>query len=183
MPGDSGPAEASRPAAEADPAPDMAAAPDAGEGDHSLSGGWFAPSALDPGEWPISWYQGPDDPETGAEPPAPATEEPARTASRADPPQASPRVPVVGATRALRGRAGGPGFQPGRPGPGGRRAPADASPWQTSQRLWRQSDIEWQPDPAAGAAPPARSPAPYRYPPARPPYPVPPPRPAPPQPA
>jgi len=59
-----------------------------------------------------------------------------------------PAQPVVGATRALRGLAGGPGFQPGRPGAGSRRGPADVSPWQTSQRLWRESDIHWQPRPA-----------------------------------
>jgi hypothetical protein len=119
--------------------------------------GWFllSPGDGDPGESPISWYQDPDDPETGAQPPAAVTEEPARPASEADPPHASPPGPVVGATRALNGRAGGPGFQPVPPGTGPRRAPADASPWQTSQRLWHQSDIQWQP------------------------YPVPPPRPAP----
>ena len=64
-----------------------------------------------------------------------------------------PDQPVVGATRALRGRAGGSGFQPGRPGAGSRRAQADVSPWQRSQCLWRESDIRWQPDPAPAPPP------------------------------
>jgi hypothetical protein len=334
-PGDKGPADASGQVAVADPAPDPAAAPETGQDDKSLTGEWFASSALEFGESPISWYQDPDDPEIGAEPPSPAAEEPAELASRAGPfaatlpeqpvpeqPAAEQRVPeqpvpeqpvpeqpaseqpapeqpaaeqpaseqrsldqpasdqpspeqcpperlrpdsswpaldaadvraacrsfpvprrepgmlrpgtpppvpsrsagppgngngpapavtgnpgpgaprwdgwpaepVVGATRALRGQAGGPGFQPRRPGAGARRAPADISPWQTSQRLWRDSDIQWQPRPVPGAhqaapgpipgrPPVARSQPPYRYPPVGPPYPVAPPRPAPPQPA
>jgi hypothetical protein len=147
--------------------------------------GWFlhAPGDSDPGESPISWYQDPDDPETGVEPPASTTEEPASPASEAHRPHASPYEPVVGATRALGGQAGGPGFQPLPPGTGPRRAPADASPWQTSHRLWHQSDIQWQPCPAPGAPQPERSPEPCRYPPVTPRYQVSPPRPDPSQPA
>jgi hypothetical protein len=144
--------------------------------------GWFlrVPIDGDLGESPISWYQDPDDRETGAEPPAPTTEEPAQPAYQAHPPHASPPEPFADATRAQRGRAGRPGFQPTRPGAVAQNAPADASPWQTLQRLWRHSDIQWQPHAAPGAPRPERSPAPYRYPPAGPPYPVPP-QPAPPQ--
>ncbi len=65
-----------------------------------------------------------------------------------------PAEPVVGATRALWGRAGGPGFQPGRPGPGARRAPAEPSPWQKSEDMWRDSGIQWEPRPAESVPPP-----------------------------
>jgi hypothetical protein len=56
----------------------------------------------------------------------------------------APAELVVGATWALRGKAGGPGFQPRRPGSGKARATADQSPWQTSQRLWSESEIQWE---------------------------------------
>ena len=59
-----------------------------------------------------------------------------------------PAEPVVGATRALWGRAGGPGFQPGPPGPGARRAAAEPSPWQKSQGTWRNSGVQWEQRPA-----------------------------------
>ena len=295
-PDDSGLTEASGQVAVTDTVPDMVAGP---ETDDSLTGEWFAPSALETGESPISWYYDPDVLEP--EPPEPAEEGPAEPASEAHPPEAHPpeahppqapppeqpvpeqpvseppvseqpvpeqpvpeqpvperpvserpvpeqpvseqpapeqrlitpgngnraapagtaslrpgpprpdgwpAEPVVGATRALRGRAGGPGFQPGRPGAGSRRAPSDVSPWQTSQRLWRESEIQWPPRPAPGPPQPAagrvldqepstrrpasgyvpgqqsaaRRPAPHLYPPAGPAYPVPPPRSAPPQP-
>jgi hypothetical protein len=81
---------------------------------------------------------------------------------------------VVSATRALWGRAGGPGFQLRRPGPGNRRVAADLSPWHRSQRLWSESDIQWEPYPADDAYEP--SPAelerfPSQEPDARPPWP------------
>ena len=56
--------------------------------------------------------------------------------------------PVVGPTRALRGRPGGPGFQPPRPASGARKVPAPRSPWQASHRLWSESEIPWEQDPA-----------------------------------
>ena len=62
--------------------------------------------------------------------------------------------PVVGATRAQWGRAGGPGFRPGRPGPGSRRAAAATSPWQKSQGMWRDSGVEWEQHPAESAQQP-----------------------------
>ena len=64
-----------------------------------------------------------------------------------------PAEPVVGATRALWGRPGGPGFQPGRPGPGTRREPVEPSPWQKSQGMWRESGIQWEPRPAESTPP------------------------------
>jgi hypothetical protein len=80
-----------------------------------------------------------------------------------------PAEPVVGATRALWGRPGGPGFQPGRPGAGPRRALVEPSPWQKSQGLWRDSGIAWeeQPQPEAPAASPPRDPRPSPLPPRR----------------
>ncbi len=59
-------------------------------------------------------------------------------------PSIAPAQLVVGATWALLGRAGGPGFQPRRPGSGRARETADRSPWQTSQRLWNESEIQWE---------------------------------------
>lgn len=56
----------------------------------------------------------------------------------------APAEPVVGATRALQGRAGGPGFQPRRPGPGHKRATAALTSWQKGQRLWSESGIQWE---------------------------------------
>jgi hypothetical protein len=80
-----------------------------------------------------------------------------------------PAEPVVGATRALWGRAGGPGFQPGRPGAGPRRAVAEPTPWQKSQGLWRDSGIDWdeQPQPAAPTVAPRRDLRPSPLPPRR----------------
>ena len=80
-----------------------------------------------------------------------------------------PAEPVVGATRALWGRAGGPGFQPGRPGAGARRAPVEPSPWQKSQGMWRDSGIAWdqQPQPPAPAAAPHQELRPSPLPPRR----------------
>lgn len=100
---------------------DSTPAADAGQ---DLTGEWFAAPAPERGESAISWSAGMDDPDP--EPPAPAE-------------------PVVGPTRALRGRPGGPGLPPRRPVPGSRKAPVDRSPWQTSQRLWTESEIPWQP--------------------------------------
>jgi len=45
---------------------------------------------------------------------------------------------ALGTTPALRGRPGGPGFEPSMAGP-----EAGGSPWQRSQRLWRESGFEW----------------------------------------
>jgi len=73
-----------------------------------------------------------------------------------------PAEPVVGATRALWGRAGGPGFQPGRPGPGPRRPPVEPSPWQKSEGMWRDSGIAWEQRPPEGVPQPRpASPASY----------------------
>ncbi|HJY72253.1 MAG TPA: hypothetical protein VJ347_10770, partial [Streptosporangiaceae bacterium] len=145
---------------------------DAKEGaEEDVTGEWFASPAPEPGESPISWHEGMDDPEPDAEPPAPASEAPAEpAASNASPvsnengsapagPGPSRRSilaaePVVSPTRALRGRPGGPGLPPRLPGAGSRKAPVDLSPWQTSQRLWNESEIAWDQHPAdAGPQP------------------------------
>src|SRR5579859_6067003 len=74
-----------------------------------------------------------------------------------------PAEPVVGATRALWGRAGGPGFQPGRQGPGARRVPAEPSPWQKPQGMWHDSGIRWD-QPPEESGPPPRPAEPASYP-------------------
>ena len=78
----------------------------------------------------------------------PATPRPARYQR---PVLAAP--PVVSPTRALRGRPGGPGFQPKRPAPGARKVTAGQSPWQTSYRLWSESEIPWEQHPANDTPP------------------------------
>ena len=186
------------------------------DAEENVTGEWFASPAPEPGESPISWYEGMDDPEPDSVPPAPASEPPGQPAAsataepaanaNAEPaaepaanaePAAEPAAnanaePAVGAaaepaasigngsapagpgpsrrsvlaaepvvipTRALRGRPGGPGLPPRRPGPGGGRLPADLSPWQTSQRLWNESEIPWDQRPAdAGRQPYAPGP-------------------------
>src|SRR5580693_3609157 len=146
------------------------------DAEEGVTGEWFASPAPEPGESPISWYEGMDDPQPDAELPAPASEEPVQPA--AEPPASDANAtnpasngsapagpgasrrsilaaePVVSPTRALRGRPGGPGLPPRRPGPGSRKAPVDLSPWQTSQRLWNESQSPWDQHPAdAGAQP------------------------------
>jgi hypothetical protein len=70
-----------------------------------------------------------------------------------------PATRPLGPTPARYGRAGGPGFQPARPGQPGPRDPA-LSPWQRSHQLWTEAGIEWeQPAPPPRVAHP-RSPAP-----------------------
>ena len=54
---------------------------------------------------------------------------------------------TLGATPALRGRPGGPGFEPGPAG-----AAAGRSPWDRSQRLWSESGIQWD-APSTGEPP------------------------------
>ena len=153
------------------PEPDLtAASAEAGDPQEDDTGEWFASPAPDPGESPISWYEGMDDPEPDAEPPAPDREEHREPvgAATTDPAPQMPEVPggpagngtsrrsilaaepVVNPTRALRGRPGGPGLPPRRPGPGARRVTADRSPWQTSQRLWTEAEIPWDQHPADG---------------------------------
>src|SRR3954447_23270058 len=53
------------------------------------------------------------------------------------------RVPVVGPTEALRGRAGGPGFRVPAGYGFGVQDPANRSGWQIADELWRDSGITW----------------------------------------
>ena len=67
-------------------------------------------------------------------------------------PKPAPRA--LGATQALHGRAGGPGFQPSRsasPATPGPATPdtAGSSPWQRSHQLWSEAGIQWEQRPAA----------------------------------
>jgi hypothetical protein len=81
-------------------------------------------------------------------------------------PDGSWAQPAIGATMALQGRAGGPGFEPRHTEP----ARASASPWQRSQRLWGESGIQWEHRPeAAPQAAPAASYVPHQEPSPRPP--------------
>jgi hypothetical protein len=129
----------------ASPAPDRAV--------ETIVDDWFAPPGPESGESPIIWHQDMDDEEPPAPRPPTAPQDngtagnghrpvPAGTASAW--PSIAPAQLVVGATWALLGRAGGPGFQPRRPGSGRARETADRSPWQTSQRLWDESEIQWE---------------------------------------
>ena len=81
-------------------------------------------------------------------------------------PKTAPRA--LGATQALHGRAGGPGFQPSRSAPpltpsgstpsgstpsgstpsGRSPDPAGPSPWQRSHQLWSEAGIQWEQRPA-----------------------------------
>ena len=72
-------------------------------------------------------------------------------------PKPTPRA--LGATQALHGRAGGPGFQPNHsasPGTPSAATPsagspnaAGLSPWQRSHQLWSEAGIQWEQRPAA----------------------------------
>ena len=77
-------------------------------------------------------------------------------------PKPAPRA--LGATQALYGRAGGPGFQPSRsasPATPGTDSPnaAGPSPWQRSHQLWSEAGIQWEQGPA-GPQPRYQRPAP-----------------------
>ena len=94
-------------------------------------------------------------------------------------PKPAPRA--LGATQALRGRAGGPGFQPSRsasPATPSAATPGAAgpSPWQRSHQLWSEAGIQWEQRPTAPQPPyqrPAAPQPPYQRPapPSRPPAP------------
>jgi hypothetical protein len=91
---------------------------------------------------PISWHEDMD--QAGPEPePDP---EPLPRSVPAPP-------PVVSPTRALRGRPGGPGFQPRRPAADARKLPPPQSPWQASHRIWSESEIPWEQHPASQQPP------------------------------
>ena len=89
----------------------------------------------------------------------------------------TPKPPsrALGSTRALYGRAGGPGFQPIRSGPPDTQNPADLSGWQRSHRLWSQAGIQWEQRPAQSPQHPAPNPQhpPYSQPAQQAPRPVP----------
>ncbi len=155
--------------------------PDPGQPDPAVTGAWVASAAPESGESPISWYEGMDDPGPEAEPSAVAADEPPAppitritpitpvspspapgrgddsAAARYQRPVLAAR-PVVSPTRALRGRPGGPGFQPKRPAPGTKKVTAGQSPWQASHRLWSESEIPWEQHPANDAPPYAPAP-------------------------
>ncbi|MBV9451460.1 MAG: hypothetical protein JO345_36795 [Streptosporangiaceae bacterium] len=75
-----------------------------------------------------------------------------------------PTAQGLGATPALRGRPGGPGFAPDTAG-----SAAARSPWQRSQRLWSESGVQWAAPGTAGipAAVPEPGPVPESLPAAR----------------
>src|ERR1700683_2379693 len=175
---------------------------DLADGDESLTGEWFVPPALELDESPVSWSL--EEAAQGA-PGASLTEQATppppgghgAVNGHQIPDAGSPRgnlpaEPVVGATRALRGRTGGRAFHPRRPDARTRRLTASQSPWQISYRLWTESEIPWELRIGGGSyqyqshtadclpyrEPAARPPAAHRNPPpsTRPPVAVPPPR-------
>jgi hypothetical protein len=56
----------------------------------------------------------------------------------------SRRVPVVGPTEALRGRAGGPGTAAPTGAVAGLLDPAQRSSWQLAQEVWQESGVSWE---------------------------------------
>ena len=54
---------------------------------------------------------------------------------------------ALGPTRAVGGRAGGPGLPPSRPGEGTGHPAAALSPWQKSQHWWNEAGIVWEQEP------------------------------------
>jgi hypothetical protein len=64
-----------------------------------------------------------------------------------------PAGPVVGPTWALRGSAGGPGFDVRCPDPQARKPVAELSPWQKAQGVWNESGMSWEPDAQPGSMP------------------------------
>ena len=71
-----------------------------------------------------------------------------------DAPSTDAAVPVAGTparalgpTKALRGRAGGPGFQPNRAAEGTRGVAAGLTPWQKSAHQWSEAGITWERSP------------------------------------
>ncbi len=99
--------------------------------------GWFLrpPQPPPPPPPPVASSAGTNAPSTDVE--APGTETPAR---------------ALGPTEAIRGRAGGPGFQPSRTAEGTRGAAAGLTPWQKSARQWSQPGISWEQAPQTHAS-------------------------------
>ncbi len=96
---------------------------------------------------PLDW------PEAGPRPAA------ASPVSSAPPPapvsylRRQPELPVVGPTRALKGRPGGPGFQPA---PSVKPNAGRLTSWQAAYRQWTEAGIPWDEPPAAEPDPAAR---------------------------
>ncbi len=87
--------------------------------------GWFLRPPQPPPPLLAASSEGTNAPSTDVE--APGTGTPAR---------------ALGPTEAIRGRAGGPGFQPSRTAEG--TSGAAAAPWQKSARQWSQAGISWE---------------------------------------
>ncbi len=147
-------AEAARP-----DSPSPSPAPD---GPDDLADEWF--TAPDDAESPISWSEPPDDPELLDDPEPPADAGPLDWPEAGPPPAAPPPVssapppapvsyllrgqpepPVVGPTRALKGRPGGPGFQPA---PSVKPNAGPLTSWQAAYRQWTEAGIPWDEPPA-----------------------------------
>ena len=85
----------------------LAADPEIGDADENVTGEWFASAAPVPGESPVSWHEGMDDPAPDAEPPASATPEPGEPAASAPAAPASAQAPAPSAAPAPAAAAGG----------------------------------------------------------------------------
>ncbi len=161
-PANASPANASPEAASPENASPESASPEAASPENAAvqDGGGEAPSGPEPRD-PAP--PGPARPRPDANPwravgavPSPRRE-PDGSWSSPLTPKPAPRA--LGATQALHGRAGGPGFQPSRsasPATPGTATPgmatpgtAGPSPWQRSHQLWSEAGIQWEQRPAA----------------------------------
>jgi hypothetical protein len=147
-----------------EPAADRPAAGESATDDDSWPGvappaGWFLrapqppPAASPDSTSPDSTSPWPDASPWRAASPVPSPRrEPDGSWSSPLTPKPAPRA--LGATQALRGRAGGPGFQPSRSASPATPGPATpdtvgSSPWQRSHQLWSEAGIQWEQRPAA----------------------------------
>ena len=137
-------------AGDPDPAGDVVRDQDAGDA--------AADEVTQPGEYEPDDYWYPSPLPASWQMPGAGIWQPAQPGYYAEPPTtvdpAGPAAPVVGPTAALRGRAGGPGFE-GAPG----EDTSSRSGWQLAHGMWRGSGIQWEePAPGPAAAPPVPAP-------------------------
>jgi hypothetical protein len=91
---------------------------------------------------PAEWFLRPPQPPL----PAASSEGANAPSAAAESPETGTPARALAPTEALRGRAGGPGFQPSRTAEGTWEA-ADLTPWQKSAHQWSQAGIRWEQSP------------------------------------
>jgi hypothetical protein len=114
-------------------ADDPADRPQGADLEENVTGEWFASPAPEPGESPISWDKGMEDPEPDTVPPAPGSEGLIQPASAVTEPAANPANAPRNANAASNGNGNGNGSAPVRPGPS-RRSVLAAEPVVTPTR-------------------------------------------------